>query len=258
MATRFRLRLQALTALIALLTSIFSFAQQPEELRQVQEDLQSNAQTSQQLINELDDETLSMVAAYNRELARYQDLVTYNENMRELLASQQVERTRMEAELQEVDAVRQAIVPLMLEMVEVLEQFVALDKPILLAERTARVEQLKSIITRSDVEIAEKYRRIIEAYQIEAEYGQSLEAYEAQTEIAGNEVTVDMLRVGRVALFYMSLDGNQAGIWDEKTKAWVALPNAYLDSLDYAIRVAREQAPPNLVELPLWTTGDAP
>ena len=255
MATHSR-QLAALVAAFLAATSLPGLAQQPEDLRQEQEALQTEAQASQEIINALDDETMSMVSSYNLELERYADLVAYNENMRELLASQQLEKTRLQAELQEVDAVRQAIVPLMLEMVEVLDQFVALDKPILIEERAARVAQLQSIITRSDVEIAEKYRRIIEAYQIEAEYGQSLEAYEAQTEIAGSEVTVDLLRVGRVALFYMSLDGNQAGIWDERTKAWVTLPNSYLDSLDYAIRVAREQAPPNLVELPLWTAGD--
>ncbi len=245
-------------ALLALLFSATVNGQQPEEVRREHTQLQTEAQASQQAIEELDDETMSMVSAYNREIERYQDLLTYNENMRELLASQQAERERLRAELLEVETIRQEIVPLMLEMVEVLDQFIALDKPMLTQERGARIAQLKSIITRSDVDIAEKYRRIIEAYQIEAEYGQTLEAYEATTQVADEELTVDFLRVGRVALFYVSLDRNQAGIWDENSNDWASLPDSHLDSLDYALRVAREQAPPNLIALPLWTAGDAP
>ncbi len=233
-----------------------TFAQQPQAVREEQLQLQQDAQQTQQIVEALDDETMSMVSAYNRELERYQDLLAYNENMRELLASQQQERQRIQSELQEVEVVRQAIVPLMLEMVDVLEQFIALDKPLLMEEREARIGQLRSIVTRSDVEIAEKYRRIIEAYLIEAEYGQSLEAYESQITLAGTDLTVDLLRVGRAALFYLSLDRNRGGIWSEATQTWTELPADTLDSIDYAIRVAREQAPPNLIELPLWTVGE--
>lgn len=230
-------------------------AQDASDIRNEQQTLQQQAQQSQSRIADLDDETMSMVSAYNRELERYEELLTYNENMRQLLESQEQERQRINQELQEVEVVRQAIVPLMVEMVEVLGEFIALDQPMLLEERNARLAQLQSIITRSDVEIAEKYRRIIEAYQIEAEYGQSLEAYESDIEIAGQERTVDILRVGRVALYYLSLDREEAGIWDPDSRGWYPLPDSALDSLDFAMRVAREQAPPNLMALPLWTEG---
>ena len=154
-----------------------------------------------------------------------------------------------------MEVVRQEIVPLIVEMVDVLEQFVELDHPMLEAERQARGQSLRSIIARADVDIAEKYRRVIEAYQIEAEYGQTLEAYEAQAMVEGREITVDYLRVGRVGLFYLSLDRQQAGIWDAQARDWQRLPDEYLEDLEFAIRVAREQAPPNLIYLPLWTVG---
>lgn len=231
------------------------YAQQPAEVMQEQESLQEALQESQSQIEDLDDETASLVGNYNRELARYQDLIAYNENMRQLLQSQEEERNRIANELQEVEVVRQAIVPLMLEMVEVLERYIDLDSPMLSDEREARLSQLKSIVTRSDVDTAEKYRRIIEAYQIEAEYGQSIEAYEAQVSINGADITVDLLRIGRVGLFFMSLDRTQAGIWNKVSKNWTALEPEHFDELEYALRVAREQAPPNLIELPLWTEG---
>ena len=248
--------LPIITGLFCLLgLSNSAYSQDPDAPLQVQQQYQQDAQQSQERIEALDDETMTLVASYNREIERYEDLLTYNENLRQLLASQEQERIRIQSELDEMEIVRQEIVPLIVEMVDVLEQFVELDHPMLEQERRSRVQSLRSIIGRADVDIAEKYRRVIEAYQIEAEYGQTLEAYEAQALVQGREITVDYLRVGRVGLFYLSLDRQQAGIWDSQARDWQQLPNQYLEDLDFAIRVAREQAPPNLIDLPLWTEG---
>ncbi|MEM8767244.1 MAG: DUF3450 domain-containing protein [Pseudomonadota bacterium] len=218
---------------------------------------QETAATSQARVETLDDETLDLISSYNTELARYEDLVTYNENMRQLLASQASERARLEAELAEIEVIRRSIVPLMVEMIDVLERFIDLDQPMLKEERLARLEELKRNLTRSDVEIAERYRRLIEAYQIEAEYGQTIEAYEGPLGINGQNLTVDYLRVGRAGLYYLSLDRASGGIWSPEQSTWVSLDESQLDALDFAVRVARKQAPPNLVPLPMWT-GDAP
>lgn len=218
---------------------------------------QAEAIETQSRLDALDDETLNLISRYNGELARYEDLKTYNANMRQLLASQAAEKARLESELSEVEVVRRSVVPLMVEMVDVLERFIDLDQPMLRAERLARLEELKRNLTRSDVEIAERYRRVIEAYQIEAEYGQTIEAYEGPLTLEGRELTVDYLRVGRVGLYYLSLDRNTGGIWDPVNRTWVSLDDNGLDALDFAVRVARRQAPPNLVPLPLWT-GDSP
>lgn len=247
------LRIKLMSALFLALLPGLARAQLPADARAEQQALQEAAQQSQQRVEALDDETRSMVSAYNRELERVAELRAYNENMRRLLENQQLENERINGELEEVERVREAIVPLMVEMVEVLEQFVTLDQPMLVEERSARVEQLKTIINRSDVEIAEKYRRIIEAYLIEAEYGQSLEAYEGSLNIDGREITVDFLRLGRVGLFYLTLDGRNAAIWSPTSSQWVLLPQSTIEGLQQALRVARDQAPPNLLVLPLWT-----
>jgi len=219
----------------------------------VQTDYQHSATQSQSRVDSLDDETLALISRYNGELARFEDLKTYNDNMRQLLASQAAETARLEQELTEIEVVRRSVVPLMVEMVDVLERFIELDQPMLKAERLARLDELKKNLTRSDVEIAERYRRIIEAYQIEAEYGQTIEAYEGPLSLGERELTVDYLRVGRVGLYYLSLDRETGGIWDSEAGDWVALADSELDALDFAVRVARKQAPPNLVPLPLWT-----
>jgi hypothetical protein len=246
-------QIRIVTTLVMMLITPLLVAQQPQDARNEQEALQQDAIDSQTRVESLDDETMSMVSDYNREMQRYEELLSYNENMRQLLESQRLEREQLNAELQEVEVVRQAIVPLMVEMVEVLERFVNLDQPMLLEERSARVEQLKSIVNRSDVDIAEKYRRIIEAYLIEAEYGQSIEAYEGPVTVNGNEITVEFLRLGKVALFYSSLYRQTAAIWNPASNDWTALPASSLEALEYAFQIARDQAPPNLMVLPIWT-----
>ena len=128
---------------------------------EAQTDYQAEAIESQSRLDALDDETLTLISQYNSELARYEDLRTYNENMRQLLASQAAEKARLDQELAEVEVVRRSIVPLMVEMVDVLEQFIELDQPMLKGERRARLDELKKNLTRSDVEIAERYRRVI-------------------------------------------------------------------------------------------------
>ena len=228
-----------------------------DDVLDAQNAYQTEAVDTQTRLDALDDETLTLISRYNSELARYEDLKAYNANMRQLLASQAAEKARLDAELEEVEVVRRSVVPLMLEMVEVLEGFIDLDQPMLRAERLARLEELKRNLTRSDVEIAERYRRVIEAYQIEAEYGQTIEAYEGPLLLEGRELTVDYLRVGRVGLYYLSLDRQTGGIWNPAENGWTTLADSELDALDFAMRVARRQAPPNLVPLPLWT-GESP
>ncbi len=220
-----------------------------------QERDQDAGMQSQQRIDELDDETVALLSQYHSELERLSDLETYNTNMRKMRASQELEKERLSAELTEVEVVRRELFPLMVEMIDLLDRFIELDQPLLLVERKARLAALRENLNRSNVTLGEKYRRVIEAYQIEAEYGRSIEAYEGSLTLDGRDLTVDFLRVGRLALYYVSLDGSEAGLWDPAEKQWHDLDEEYLSLLDFALRVARKQAPPNLLHLPLWTAG---
>ncbi|MBT8445984.1 MAG: DUF3450 domain-containing protein [Gammaproteobacteria bacterium] len=224
-----------------------------DDVLKTHEAAQQQAARSQSRIDGLDDETLALISAYNSELKRYDNLVTYNTNLRTLVESQQKERARLTSEIDEIEVVRQQLVPLMVEMVETLGRFIDIDQPLLVEERRARLENLQANLTRSDVELAEKFRRVIDAYQIEADYGQTIEAYEGSTTLGGQQLTVDFLRVGRTALYYMTLDRTAGGLWHPERAEWVPLGSAELDGLDLAIRVARKQAPPDLMPLPLWT-----
>jgi hypothetical protein len=153
-----------------------------------------------------------------------------------------------------METTQREIVPLMLKMVEVISQFVALDIPFLPEERQFRVAELQAIMERADVSLAEKYRRVLEAYQVETEYGRTIEAYQDELELDEKIRTVNFLRIGRVGLYYLTLDGQQAGVWDGDER-WRPLDSEYLQAIDKGLKVAKKQLPPDLLVLPIKTEG---
>jgi hypothetical protein len=147
--------------------------------------------------------------------------------------------------------IERQITPLMLKMVESLDQFVELDVPFLVEERRQRVTFLRGLLERSDVTVAEKFRRVLEAYEIENDYGRTIEAYKGTLELSGVTREVDFLRIGRTALLYQSVDGEVFGMWSQQDRGWAPLPAEYRNQIRTGIRIARKQVAPNLLLLPI-------
>jgi hypothetical protein len=137
-------------------------------------------------------------------------------------------------------------------MLDSLEIFIQLDTPFLLTERTERLERLRNMMERSDVSSAEKFRRVIEAYQIENDYGRTIEAYKGSVPIDGNPQEVDFLRIGRVSLAYQSVGGAHTGAWDKEVGGWVELDaSEFKNQVSDGLRVARKQVAPDLLVIPV-------
>ncbi|MTI63288.1 DUF3450 domain-containing protein [Methylophaga sp.] len=213
------------------------------------------AQESQEKIDNLADETTDMLAEYRDILRQTQSLKAYNDQLEQLVSSQRDELDSISSQLANIETTQRDIVPLMTKMIEVLEQFVALDIPFLQQERNDRIVALKTMMGRADVSISEKYRRIMEAYQVETEYGRTIEAYQADLDSETDNRTVDFLRIGRVSLYYLTLDGREAGVWDAESGQWQTLPDNYLQPIADGLKVARKQLPPDLMVLPLKASG---
>lgn len=226
-----------------------------DEAIDTQVDTDIAAQESQEKIDNLADETTDMLAEYRDILRQTQSLKAYNDQLDQLVNSQRQELESIGLQLQNIETTQRDIVPLMTKMIEVLEQFVALDIPFLQQERNDRIVALKTMMGRADVSLSEKYRRIMEAYQVETEYGRTIEAYQADLDSNEDSRTVDFLRIGRVGLYYLTLDGREAGVWDTESGQWQTLPDSYLQPVSDGLKVARKQLPPDLMVLPLKATG---
>ena len=81
-----------------------------------------------------------------------------------------------------------------------------------------RPATLKQIVNLPDITLPDKYRRVMEAYQIEIEYGRTIEAYNDTITVDGEEYTVDILRVGRLVMAFQTSDGELSGIWNKHVK----------------------------------------
>jgi hypothetical protein len=206
---------------------------------------------SQDKVDRLDDATQRLLGTYREIVQQTDSLRVYAEQLDRMLDSQRQEMTSLEEQLQEIEVTRRDILPLLVRMLERLEQFVALDLPFLPEERQARLTSLRTWLDQSDLTIAEKYRRIMEAYQVEMEYGRTIEAYRGGLTIDDRERTVDFLRVGRLALLYQSLDGQEVGQWNHAARQWEPLPQTYRSAVTRGLLVAQQQATPQLLNLPI-------
>lgn len=208
------------------------------------------AAQSQAQINQIRERTQDAAARYAQAMADVESLDRYNNQLQEQVTSQQEEIASIERQLLEIETTNREVQPLMQQMVETLDQFVKLDVPFLLEERAARVQGLRDIMPRADITISEKYRRILEAYQIELEYGRTLDAYEGRLGTGADARTVEFARLGRVSLMYRTLDGAETGYYDMNQKTWV-VDLSYRQAVEEAIRVARRDGAPVLLTVPV-------
>lgn len=200
------------------------------------------ARVSQKRVEQLDEETTKMLADYRQMLAESSSLKSYNEQLAAQVKSQDEQVADMTQQLTQIETTSREVLPMMDKMLATLDYFVKLDVPFLIEERTNRVAQLKDMMTRADVSTSEKYRRIVEAYQIEMEYGRTIEAYQGSV----GDKTVDFLRAGRVSLMYQTLDGKETGYWDANEKTWKK-DDDYGDAIRTGLKVAKKQAAPDFV-----------
>jgi DNA repair exonuclease SbcCD ATPase subunit len=239
-----RLRHLALGLAVSSCLAAAAYAQSDKVGSVIGEQLKAEeaAQASQRKIAQLDDEATKMLAEYRMAIAESSSLKSYNEQLAVQVKSQNQEVEAMTKQLSEIETTSKEVLPMMQKMVATIDQFVQLDMPFLPDERTNRVAQLKDLMGRADVSVSEKYRRIVEAYQIEIEYGRTLEAYQGKVE----DKTVDFLRAGRIALMYQTLDGKETGYWDRTAKKWV-IDNGYGQAITAGLKVAKKQAAPDFI-----------
>lgn len=209
------------------------------------------AAEAQERIDTLSGDVDALATEYRTGLQQIRALDVYNKQLQSMIASQEDEKKDLGRQIEEVTHVGRAVLPMMDRMVDTLSRFVELDVPFLAEERANRIRGLREMMKRADVTISEKYRRILEAYQIENEYGRTIEAYAGDIQQDGKTISVDFLRVGRLALLYQTLDGQLSGMWDPEKKDWKPLGGRYRIPIRRGLQMAQKQTAPDLLEIPL-------
>ncbi len=218
-----------------------------------QVDSDQNAARAQTRVSQLADEATSLLGDYRLTTQQLDRIRIYNQHLQRLVNDQEAEKTDIRRQLDEYGDIEKGIVPFMMDMIDRLEQFIALDVPFHLGERTDRVERLRINMDKADITISEKYRQIMAAYQIEAAFGRDMDAYTGPLDVGdgGPSREVDFLRVGRILLAYQTPKRDETGYWDKNERAWKRLSDSYRNPVTQGLRIARKQSPPDLLRLPI-------
>ena len=226
-----------------------------EESLEVRTKADSAAAESQTRISKLADQTARDLQRYRVAIQRLESLEIYNRQLGKLIESQNNEIQSVKRQTEEIETIETGALPLMITMTDTLGKIVTSDLPFLLEEREDRVTNLRELIDRADVTAGEKYRRIMEAYLIEVDYGRTIEAYRGELPEDQGVRTVDFLRIGRIGLYYQTLDGEESGRWNSGDESFEILGSGARRQIQLGLRVARKQSPPELLSLPINAPG---
>lgn len=240
--------------LVALFLGVLSLAASAQDqVRQIeQEGIERTAEGRkvQKQVDRLHDQARDLIDDYYAHLKLVDGLKLYNTMLQQQLDAQDEEIQVLQKSIADVATVERQILPLMSRMIDGLEHFIGFDVPFLLDEREQRVADLRALLPRADVTVAEKTRRVLEAYQIENDYGRTIEAYRGKLDLAAASFDADFLRVGRVALMYRVVGSEDIGFWDQDDQAWVPLSSGrWRRYIDQGLKVARQEIAPELISV---------
>ncbi len=247
----------AVISACALMNSGHTLADPLKDVQQAEDKILVDAAKSQKKIDGVYEQSQELLAEYRTILDETENLKVYNDHVARLVADQQEGIDSFDRQISQIEGTKKGVVPLMYKMIDTLERFIELDVPINLIERQERVARLRNTMTRSDVTTSEKYRQVLEAYQVENDYGSMLRAYEGKLDINGTEISVDFFHLGRVVFLAQSLDLANVWVWDNDRRGWEKLGDEFLRPTTMAIRMARKQTAPDLVKLPVFTAEAA-
>ncbi len=245
----------AAVVLVGSLLGSASIANADETLQailKVSEDKTAAAKQSQQKIDKLAEETRSLLGDYKTVMKQIDGLKVYNARLQRQITNQERRLVSIDKSIGDVTVIQRQMTPLVIRMIDGLEQFVELDVPFQIDERRQRIAFLRGNLDRSDVTVAEKFRQVLEAYKIENEYGRKIDSYKGSVEIDGVERDVNFFQVGRIALLYQTTDTDVSGAWDQASRSWVQLDSGeYRNAILKGLRIARKEASIDLLNVPV-------
>jgi len=231
-----------------------------EDNLQAMEAANKEAGASQERIQNIQGESQKLANEYKRLMQNADRQEQVSEELNDRLAQQQVEIDSLRDQLAGRDVTQQRITPLMRSMADNLEQFIALDLPFHQEERLGRAIKVKQMLNSSSYKLPEQYRAVLSAYQQELEFGRSIEAWRGELQLTNNEgskevLTVEFLRIGRLALYFQTMDGERSGRWNREKKEWQELPRRFNLEIKHGLRIAQNQQAPQMLALPFNKTA---
>ena len=219
-----------------------------ESVLEVGRDNQMLSAKSQDRIDATERQTDRIINEYKAVSKQVEGLKLYNEQKRIQIAAQLELMDKLDDQLVQVVVMQRQIPPLAQRMLESLESFISLDTPFRIEERQNRIDLVRSSLAKPKVTASEQVRQVLEAYNIEAEYGRKIDTYESTLE---DGTVVNILVIGRIGMFYQTKDEQSSGRWNNATGTWDELPGSYRKPIRDGIRMAKKLAPTDMLMMPV-------
>ncbi|MCK9564312.1 MAG: DUF3450 domain-containing protein [Bacteroidales bacterium] len=246
-----RLKVMAMSAVLStgvLATSLH--AQQVDDVLQAGAQKVEQAKASQQRVDNLSDQAYNLLQEFKTVNKQIEGLRVYNAQLDRQIANQTQAMADLQESIENATLMERQIMPLTLKMLDALEQFVKLDLPFYQDRRLQSIERVRTNLDSSRYSAAEKFRQVLELYDIESQYSRTIEHYDGMIEKDGVERQVTFFRVGRIALMYQVPDQSETGAWDGETSSW-QVANNFRSSVSQGIRIAKQQAAIDILNLPI-------
>ncbi|MCG8549483.1 MAG: DUF3450 domain-containing protein [Desulfobacterales bacterium] len=188
---------------------------------------------------------------YDRLKAENEQLAFASKNLTQKRGALKTSILDLTREKEEARRIRTELAPFLKEQLGRLKSLVAEDAPFLSRERKDRLARLAVILDDPEITIAEKYRKMTEALFVEAEYGNTVEVYREKIVVDETQRLADIFRMGRVALFFLALDRESAGIFDVAKNQWHTLDKTRVPAVKAVVEMAGKHRPMEVVTLPI-------
>ncbi len=151
----------------------------------------------------------------------------------------------------EMAEVETALLPLLEDAVVRLEQRMENEIPMDLEGRNNIVTQTRNMLNDYDATLLDKTRAVLEAVSREVDVGYTVQVKEDEIMVAGQPRQVKLLRVGRVGLFALTPDAEQAFSWNRADSRFEALPRDNVREITEAMEMAEGVRIIELSRLPI-------
>ena len=219
-----------------------------ESVLEVGRDNQQLSAKSQSLIDSTERQTDKIVNEWKAVSKQVEGLKLYNAQKRIQIQAQLDLMDKLDEQLVQVVVMQRQIPPLAEKMLDSLESFISLDTPFRIEERQNRIDLVRSSLAKPKVTASEQVRQVLEAYNIEAEYGRKIDTYESTL---NDGTVVNILVIGRIGMFYQTKDEQSSGRWNNETGQWDELPGSYRKPIRDGIRMAKKLAPTDMLMMPI-------
>lgn len=217
--------------------------------------INQQAKESQAKVDDLTSETRDLYQDYKIVLQEVEGLRIFNRQLERQVATQEAQISEITENMGKVSDIQRQVVPLMDRNLIALEQLIDNDMPFFMEERRDRLENLRDVLDNPDVAVSEQFAAVLNAFQIENDFGRSMSAYTDEIDVGGTHRVVEVLQVGRVALLYQTTDGEETGFYNKQERRWEQLDDSFQAAVRTGLRMAKKQAGQNLLPVPILVEG---